>query len=91
MEAYGSFVAESANGAGESLVLVGHSMAGAVISCAAERVPQVIRRLIYLTAYISRSGESFASLARCDTELETRSERVEIDGIESFGIPKEGA
>ena len=45
MEAYGGFVAESASGAGESIVLVGHSMAGAVISWAAECVPQMIRRL----------------------------------------------
>ena len=54
MEAYGGFVAESASGAGESIVLVGHSMAGAVISWAAECVPQMIRRLVYLTAYIPR-------------------------------------
>ena len=66
-------------------------MAGAVISWAAERVPQVISRLVYLTAYIPRSGESLASLARRDTEVESRSERVEIDGTESFRIPKEAA
>jgi len=55
MEAYGAFVAESAGGAAEPIVLVGHSMAGAVISWAAEHVPQAIRRLVYLTAYIPRS------------------------------------
>ena len=91
MEACGAFVAESASGAGEPIVLVGHSMAGAVISWAAERVPQAIRRLVYLTAYIPRSGESLASLARRDTEPETRSERVEIDGTECFRIPKDAA
>ena len=91
MEAYGGFVAESAGGAGESVVLVGHSMAGAVISWAAECVPQMIRRLVYLTAYIPRSGESLASLAHRDTEAETRLERVEIDGTESFRISKEAA
>ena len=72
-------------------MLVGHSMAGAVISWAAECVPQMTRRLVYLTAYIPRSGESLASLARRDTEAETRSERVEIDGTESFRISKEAA
>ena len=91
MEAYGAFVAESAGGAAEPIVLVGHSMAGAVISWAAEHVPQSIRRLVYLTAYMPRSGESLASLARRDTEAETRSERVEIDGTKCFIIPKDAA
>ena len=46
MEACGGIVAESATGAEESIVLVGHSMAGAVISWAAKCVPQMIRRLV---------------------------------------------
>ena len=49
MEIYGAFFVESASGRG-AIVLVGQSMVGAVISWAAERVPQVIRRLVYLTA-----------------------------------------
>ena len=79
------------SGAEESIVLVGHSRVGAVISWASECVPQMFRRLVYLTAYIPRSGEFLASLARRDTEAETRLERVEIDGTKSFRISKEAA
>ncbi len=91
MDRYGAFVAEQASSAGEPVVLVGHSMAGVVISRVAERVPDAIRRLVYLTAYLPRSHESLASLARQDEEAQTESERSEIDGIECFSIPKGAA
>jgi pimeloyl-ACP methyl ester carboxylesterase len=61
LERYGAFVAELAVSYGP-VVLVGHSMAGAVISRAAEAVPDQIERLVYLTAYLPQSGESLASL-----------------------------
>jgi pimeloyl-ACP methyl ester carboxylesterase len=40
------------------VVLVGHSYGGAVITAAAERVPDRIRRLVYLDASVPRDGES---------------------------------
>ncbi|MBI5448632.1 MAG: alpha/beta fold hydrolase [Gammaproteobacteria bacterium] len=40
------------------VVLVGHSMAGAVISQVAEAVPDEIAALIYVTAYIPETGSS---------------------------------
>lgn len=41
-----------------SVMLVGHSMAGMVITGAAERRPEAIDTLVYLTAYLPASGES---------------------------------
>lgn len=86
LDLYGAFVADLASQAVEPVILVGHSMAGAVISRAAERAPNAIRRLVYLTAYLPQSGETLASLARRDTDAATRSERVEIDGADCFVI-----
>ena len=51
LKRYGEFVSELAASNGP-VVLVGHSMAGAVISRAAEAVPDQIERLVYLTAYL---------------------------------------
>lgn len=73
---------------GQPMILVGHSMAGAVISRIAERAPERVERLIYLTAYMPQSDQSLASLARRDTESRTASERVEIDGTDCFTITR---
>lgn len=72
-------------------MLVGHSMAGAMISRAAEAVPDQIERLDYLTAYSPQSGESPTSLARRDMEALIASERVQIDGVECFTISRDAA
>ncbi|HEV8264813.1 MAG TPA: alpha/beta fold hydrolase [Gemmatimonadales bacterium] len=45
------------------VVLVGHSYGGMVITGAADRVPERIRRLVYLDAFVPDSGESALSLA----------------------------
>jgi pimeloyl-ACP methyl ester carboxylesterase len=42
----------------EPVILVGHSLGGATITAAAERSPDKIARLAYLTAFIPRDGES---------------------------------
>jgi pimeloyl-ACP methyl ester carboxylesterase len=41
-----------------NVVLVGHSYGGMVITAVAERVPNRIRRLVYLDASVPRDGES---------------------------------
>ena len=75
LDLYADTVVDAARGALEPVVLVGHSMAGAVISRAAEQIPEDIAQLVYLTAYLPRSDESLASLARRVTEALTDSER----------------
>ena len=70
---------------------VGHSMAGAVISCAAEQIPENIAQLVYLRAYLPRSDESLASLARRDTEALRDSERFIVDETDCLSIPPDVA
>jgi pimeloyl-ACP methyl ester carboxylesterase len=51
----------------EPVVLVGHSRGGIVISEAAERRPDKVKTLVYLTAFLLRNGESLLQLAGQDT------------------------
>lgn len=66
-------------------------MAGAVISRAAEQIPENIAQLVYLTAYLLRFDESLASLARRDTEALNHSERIIVDETDCLSIPPDVA
>lgn len=50
------------------LILVGHSMGGAVISEAAERRPERVELLVYLTAFLLPNGTSLLDMAQTDVE-----------------------
>lgn len=53
-------------GSARGVVLVGHSMGGMVISAVAERIPEQLQSLVYLCAYLPRSGESLYALSQED-------------------------
>lgn len=48
------------------VILVGHSMAGAIISQVAENIPNKIEKLIYVAAYVPKNGESVIELSKKD-------------------------
>ncbi|MBI3650342.1 MAG: alpha/beta fold hydrolase [Acidobacteria bacterium] len=52
----------------EPAVLVAHSRNGIVISQAAEYLPDKIKTLVYLAAYLVPNGQSMIDLARTDSE-----------------------
>lgn len=58
-----NFVVELASSAREPVTLVGHSLGGVVISEVAERIPDALHRLVYLTAFLLQSGQSLADVA----------------------------
>ena len=62
LDGYVSRVADVVSRQAEPVVLVGHSLGGMTITAAAERVPDRIRKLVYLCAFILRNGESLYSL-----------------------------
>ena len=68
MEAYVSRVIEEVNSINGPVVLVGSSLAGAIISQVAERIPQEIERLVYIAAALPKSGESVLGLMQSDKE-----------------------
>ena len=46
------------------VTLVGHSMAGMIISQVAEQVPQKIEKLVYVSAYLPKNGENLQGINR---------------------------
>jgi pimeloyl-ACP methyl ester carboxylesterase len=61
------------------VVLCGHSYAGAVISGAADRIPDRIRSLVYLDAFLLEDGESLH-----DTLPEDQ-RQMQLDGVKNAG------
>jgi pimeloyl-ACP methyl ester carboxylesterase len=53
---------------GAPAVLVGHSMAGMVISAAAEKAPSRIAKLGYVAAYLPQDGQSLYQLSQTDAD-----------------------
>jgi pimeloyl-ACP methyl ester carboxylesterase len=51
-----------------NIILVGHSMAGMVISAVSEAIPTQLKALVYLCAYLPQNGESLYQLSGEDKE-----------------------
>ena len=64
LSAYVEVVINAVKSAEAPVVLVGHSMAGAVVSLVAEAVPDLIERLVFLAAFAPQDGESINDKAR---------------------------
>lgn len=60
---WADFVADLASKAEAPVILVGHSRGGLVISEVAERVPDRIDKLVYLTAFLLEEGQSLVEFA----------------------------
>ena len=67
LPAYAESVCRLLDAQPEPVILVGHSMAGIVISQAAEYRPGKIKTLVYLAAYLLRDGQSLLDVALPDT------------------------
>ncbi len=59
---YVKTVSAAINAQQGKVVLVGHSMAGAVISQVAENLPNKIDKLIYVSAYLPKNGENVSGI-----------------------------
>ncbi len=73
-------VAAAVTGDSEPVVLVGHSYAGSVITGAADQVPQNVRAMVYLDAFVPEDGDSCWSM----TNDEQR--RWYLDGAGRTGL-----
>jgi len=63
---YRDAVVSALNVAARPAVVVGHSFAGIVISAAAEQVPEKVKTLVFVAAYLPQDGDSLLSLAQQD-------------------------
>jgi pimeloyl-ACP methyl ester carboxylesterase len=70
----------------EPVILVGHSMGGIAVTQAAEKCPERIEALVYLTAFLPRNGESLMTLAPQDQESMVNPSTVDprADGAVGF-------
>jgi pimeloyl-ACP methyl ester carboxylesterase len=68
LDDYADFLSFTLAAESEPVVLVGHSLGGAVITQAAEFCPSDVGLLVYLAAYVPRDGESVADWALSDVD-----------------------
>lgn len=68
MEAYVQEVLKVVQAQQEKVILVGHSLAGAVISQVAEILPEKVERLIFVAAILPKNGQSPMDLMQSDED-----------------------
>ena len=68
MDAYVAKVGAAVDAAGKPVILVGHSMAGMVITQVAELKADSIAKLVYLAAYLPKDGQKLLDLALEDAD-----------------------
>jgi hypothetical protein len=64
LQLYIDHIANILNSANEKVILVGHSMAGILISELAERFPSKIKTLVYLCSFMPQNGESLMDIVK---------------------------
>ncbi|MEO8444150.1 MAG: alpha/beta fold hydrolase [Gammaproteobacteria bacterium] len=65
---YARKVGDVVRASGGDVVLVGHSLGGLVISAVAEEMPEQLRRLVYVTAFLPRDGDSLVRICSADPD-----------------------
>lgn len=73
----------------EPVVLVGHSRAGIILSCVAEKCPEKIAMLVYVTAILARDGETARQLLMDDGTTLLLPNQVLADGGKSWSLKEE--
>lgn len=68
LESYTDKICSVVNQSKEPVILIGHSMGGLAISQSTEYIPDKIKSLVYLTAFLLRDGESMLEYIQADTE-----------------------
>jgi pimeloyl-ACP methyl ester carboxylesterase len=91
LERYTDAVCEALLAEPKPVLLVGHSMAGIVISQAAERHPDRIKGLVYVTAYLLSDGQALLQVAQEDEQMARLAPWLIVDGpICNFQADKHG-
>ena len=70
---------------GHQVILVGHSMAGLVLHRVGEAIPQLISRLVYLSAWMTAGGRSFWRYAAAPEMAATKINSIVIGDPTSTG------
>jgi pimeloyl-ACP methyl ester carboxylesterase len=83
---YRDKVIDAINKVNGKVILVGHSMAGMVISAVAEKEPSKIEKLVYIGAFLPVSGQSLQDLAQTDTETQLNNALVPSSDHLTLGL-----
>jgi pimeloyl-ACP methyl ester carboxylesterase len=67
LNVYRDKVISTIDSIGGQVILVGHSLGGAIISAVAEEVPSKIEKLVYVAGFVPLTGQSLLALASTDT------------------------
>src|SRR3984957_16856562 len=67
LDVYRDKVVSVIDSLGGRVILVGHSLGGAIISEVAEEVPSKIEKLVYVAGFVPLTGQSVLALASTDT------------------------
>jgi pimeloyl-ACP methyl ester carboxylesterase len=89
MDVYRDKTIEAINSVEGKVILVGHSMAGMVISAVAEKIPNRIEKLVYLAAYLPANGQSLLDLASTDKDSYLGNALVPSEDKLTIGIKKD--
>ena len=68
LQGYVARVREVVEIQGDAVVLVGHSLGGLVVSAVAEALPDRVRRLVFVTAFLPRDGDSLVRICSVDPD-----------------------
>ncbi|HTB72406.1 MAG TPA: alpha/beta fold hydrolase [Polyangiaceae bacterium] len=68
LDAYVAKVSDAVDATEGPVILVGHSMAGMVVTQVAENKTDKIAKLVYVAAYLPKDGEALLDLAMTDTD-----------------------
>ena len=71
----------------QNVILVGHSFGGLAISGVAERMPDRIRRLVYLDALILQAGQTPYSVLPAEVVAQRRASCISENGVSVFPPP----
>jgi len=88
LENYVQTVVEIINSVDGKVVLVGHSLGGAAISQTAERIPEKLERLVYVAAFLLKSGDSVIEAMQRDQGGEFLPELI-FSGDQSYATASE--
>lgn len=68
MESYINYVSGIIQSMEKKVILAGHSLAGMIISGVAEKIPDLIEKLVYIAAYVPESGQSAYAISMLDSQ-----------------------
>jgi pimeloyl-ACP methyl ester carboxylesterase len=90
LDDYATRVCETLGRCAEPAILVGHSMGGMVVSQAAERRPDRVRRLVYLAAFLPADGRSLfdESASMSESLVAPNIEAREEEGVALFSTAR---